>query len=64
MGQQFGSGRFRFADDVAVQWLPDPETQVQLIAALRESVMALGRFAQRAAQAYLQSRPPGTIATE
>jgi hypothetical protein len=24
--EQFGSVRFRFADEVAVQWLPDAET--------------------------------------
>jgi hypothetical protein len=60
----FGTVRFGFADDVAVQWLPDVETQVHLIEQLRESVLALARFAQRAAGAYLRSRPEGTSTIE
>jgi hypothetical protein len=44
----FGTLRFGFADDVPVQWLPDTETQVHRIEELRESVMALARFAQPA----------------
>jgi len=55
----FGTVRFGFADDVAVQWLLDVETQVHLIEQLRESVLALARFAQRSAGAYLRSRPEG-----
>jgi hypothetical protein len=64
MEENFGSVRFGFADEVAVQWLPDPGEQVDLIASLRESVMSLGRFAQRAAQAYMESRPDGTFTDE
>ena len=63
-GDTFVSIRFGFADEVAVQWLPRAETQVELIEALRESVMALGRFVQRAANAYLGTRPEGTITVE
>jgi hypothetical protein len=57
----FGSVRFRFADEVAAQWLPDGPEQQTLIVNLRESVLALSRFAQRAAQAYMESRPSGTF---
>jgi hypothetical protein len=63
MDEKFGTVRFEFADQVVVQWLPTP-TEKEQVAALRESVMALGRFAQRAAQAYLESRPEGTITRE
>jgi hypothetical protein len=61
VGDYFGSVRFRFADEVAVQWLPDGPEQATLIENLRESVLALSRFAQRAAQAYMESRPSGTF---
>lgn len=64
MSESFGSVRFRFADEVAVQWLPDAATQTHRIEALRESVMALGRFAQRAAQTYLQARLTETFTVE
>jgi hypothetical protein len=57
----FGSVRFRYADEVAVQWLPSGPEQAAMIGSLRESVMALSRFAQRAAQAYMDSRPSGTF---
>ncbi len=57
----FGSVRFRFADEVAVQWLPDGPEQETLIEHLRESVLALSRFVQRAARAYMESRPSGTF---
>jgi hypothetical protein len=60
----FGSARFGFADEVAVQWLPDGQTQAHLIEGLRESVLALARLAQRAATAYLESRPEGTFTVE
>ncbi len=53
--------RFNFADEVAVQWLPDVEAQVHLIERLRDAVMALARFVQRAAHTYLASRPAGTV---
>jgi hypothetical protein len=59
--QGFGSVRFGYADEVAVQWLPDGETQEHLIDGLRESVWALARFAQRAATAYLEGRPENTF---
>jgi hypothetical protein len=57
----FGSVRFRFADEVAVQWLPDGPEQETLIENLREAVLALSRIVQRAAQAYIESRPSGTF---
>jgi hypothetical protein len=63
-GQGLGSVRFGFADEIAVQWLPDVENEVHLIETLRESVMALARFAQRAVGAYLESRPDGTYTVE
>jgi hypothetical protein len=63
-GQGLGSVRFGFADEVAVQWLPDLENEVHLIETLRESVMALARFAQRVIGAYLESRPDGTFTVE
>ena len=56
--------RFRFADEVAVQWLPDGATQAHLIVGLRESVMALGSFVQWAATVYLLARPDGTFTVE
>ena len=55
------SVRFRFADEVVVQWLPDVDTNVEAIEALRGAVLTLARFAGRAADAYLRSRPSGTI---
>jgi hypothetical protein len=56
--------RFRFADEVAAQWLPDGATQAHMIVGLRESVMALGSFVQRAATVYLLARPDGTFTVE
>jgi hypothetical protein len=53
--------RFDFADEVIVQWLPDDD-ESDLIVRLREAVLALADFVREAAQAYLNSRPPGTIA--
>jgi hypothetical protein len=41
-GDNFGSVRFRFADEVAVQWLPDDP--VPALEKLRESVLALSRL--------------------
>jgi hypothetical protein len=38
-GVYFGSVRFRFADEVAVQWLPDGPEQATLLENLRESVL-------------------------
>lgn len=62
--QGLGSVRFGFADEVAVQWLPDVDNEVHLIETLRESVMALARFAQRAIAAYLESRPDDAYTVE
>jgi hypothetical protein len=64
MEDDFGSVRFGFADDVAVQWLPDAEEQAQFLTALAQSMMALARFAQRAAGAYMRARPEGTFILE
>lgn len=55
------SVRFRFAEEVALRWLGEPETWPHLFQTLRESVMALVQFAQRAARTYLDSRPAGTF---
>jgi hypothetical protein len=63
-GRGLGSVRFGFADQVAVQWLPDGENEVHLIVTLRDSVMALARFTQRAVDAYLTSRPDGAFTVE
>jgi hypothetical protein len=54
--ETFGSLRFNFADEVVVQWLPD-EDEKELIAELREAVMALALFAQQSAGAYLEAHP-------
>jgi hypothetical protein len=61
---QFGSVRFGFADEVVVQWLPDAEKQADLIERLRDSALALTRYAQRAAGAYLQALPEGSFSIE
>ena len=58
-GDTFGSVRFRFADEVGVQWLPDDPAPA--LEKLRESVLALSRFVQRAGQVYMESRPDGTF---
>jgi hypothetical protein len=63
-GQGMGSVRFGFADQIAVQWLPDVENEGHLISTLREAVMALARFAQRAVGAYLESRPADRYTVE
>jgi hypothetical protein len=67
-GETFASVRFRFADQLAVQWLPDAEAdRAEAEAALtnlREAALALARFAQRAARSYLESRPEGTFEEE
>jgi hypothetical protein len=53
------SVRFGFADKVALEWLggsqPGTETATQMVA-MRESVMAMTRFAQRTMSVYLASR--------
>jgi hypothetical protein len=64
-GRHFGSVRFGFADDVAVQWLPDVDTDARdILAQLRDAVLALARFVQRATRAYLETRPSGTFTAE
>jgi hypothetical protein len=61
----FGSVRFGFADDVVVQWLPDVDTEARdILSQLREAVLALARFVQRASRAYLEGRPQGTFVGE
>jgi hypothetical protein len=65
VGDDFGSVRFGFADDVVVQWLPDVETEARdILSELREAVLALARFVQRASRAYLEGRPQGTFTVE
>jgi len=62
-GERFGDARFRFADEVGVQLLPDLSDPGWVVA-LRETAMALADFAQRAARGYLQSRPAGSFIVE
>ncbi|MEA2274557.1 MAG: hypothetical protein QOI98_3265 [Solirubrobacteraceae bacterium] len=59
----FGDVRFEFADEVAVQWLPDVDTEhgTGQIVVLREAGIALARFAQRAIGAHLASLPKGVV---
>ena len=62
IGDDMGSVRFWFADEVARHWVPnDTPEQVATIVALRESMLALAQFAQRAFAAYSGSRPSGTF---
>jgi hypothetical protein len=61
--ENFGSVRFGFADEVAAQWIPEHDTET-VVASLRDAVAALARFVQRAALAYLDSRPDGTFTVE
>lgn len=63
-GDHFGSVRFGFADEVAVQWLPDTPDRDAILEDLREAVLALSRFVQRATQSYIESRPVGTFTFE
>jgi hypothetical protein len=62
-GEKFGDARFRFADEVGVQLLP-PVDDPSWMEKLRDASVALADFAQRAAQAYLESRPDGTFTVE
>lgn len=59
-GVRFGDARFRFADEVGVQLLP-PLDDAAWVEDLRDTAMALADLAQRAARAYLDSRPIGTF---
>jgi len=61
VGDDLGSVRFWFADTVARQWLPGEEQQPATIVALREALMALVRFTQRAFASYRDARPTGTF---
>jgi hypothetical protein len=63
MDDNFGSVRFNLADEVVVQWVPDEHQEV-VFTRMRDAVQDLARFAQRAAQAYLDSRPPGTFSVD
>lgn len=62
-GTRFGDARFRYADEVGVQLLP-PIDNPSWVEELRETAMSLADFAQRAAQAFLESRPSGTFTVE
>jgi len=55
-----GSVRFGFADNVTVQWLPDAQS-ARHVRQLVKAMVALVRFVQAAAKAYIESRPPGTF---
>jgi hypothetical protein len=59
-GDTLGSIRFGFADTVALQWLPDAG-ELAAIETLREALLALVRFTQRAVTAYQATRPEGTF---
>lgn len=62
IGDDMGSVRFWFADEVARHWVPnDTPEQVARVIALRESMLALAQFAQRAFAAYSGLRPSGTF---
>jgi hypothetical protein len=54
--------RFEFADEVAVQWLPEatPDDPAA-VEALRDAGVALAKFAQRAIGAYLEELPEGIV---
>ncbi len=59
--EEMGSVRFWFADEVVAQWLPPDEKKPPTIIALREALMALVRFTQRAFAAYQAARTAGTF---
>jgi hypothetical protein len=61
IGDELGSVRFWFADEVVAQWLPPDEAKPATIITLREALMALVCFTQRAFAAYQASRPEGTF---
>jgi hypothetical protein len=62
-GQSFGDARFRYADEIGVQLLPDLDDR-NWVEETRDTAMALAEFAQRAAQAYLEARPGGSFTVE
>jgi hypothetical protein len=53
VGEDLISVRFTFADEVAVQWLPDGDMAAIELETLRERHIDLVRFAQRAFHSYL-----------
>jgi hypothetical protein len=58
----FGSVRFGFADEVAVQWLPDVSVDgAAALESLRERCLDLTRFTQRAANRYLNQLAAGVV---
>jgi hypothetical protein len=61
--QSFGRVRFDFADEVAVQWLPDVDADegVGQHVLVREALLALARFAQHAIGAHLKTFPAGVV---
>jgi hypothetical protein len=61
---ELGGVRFWFADEVVAQWLPPDESKPATIITLREALMALVRFTQRAFAAYQSRRPSGTFTEE
>jgi hypothetical protein len=61
---ELGSVRFWFADTAARQWLPPDDAYAPTVIALREAILSLVRFTQRAFVAYTASRPPGTFRTQ
>ncbi len=61
IGDELGSIRFWFADEVVTQWLPPDEAKPETIITLREALLALVRFTQRAFAAYRASRPADTF---
>lgn len=63
VGENIASVRFWFADEIVAQWMP-PEEQSVTVIALREGLLALVRFTQRAFAAYQLQRPPGTFTEE
>jgi hypothetical protein len=53
-GSRIGEVRYTFADSVAIQWLPgEPEPKIE---ALRERIMDVAWFAQRAVTSYVSPR--------
>jgi hypothetical protein len=62
--ESFGSVRFDFADEVAVQWLPDVDHEVGVaeLGRMTEALLALARFVQRAVGAHLATFPPDVVA--
>lgn len=62
-GERFGDVRFNFADEVAVQWLPNVDTPEGLaqLDVLREAGGSLARFVQVAIGAHLDALPDGLV---